>query len=78
MVPTAQDLITFTVEGPGSIVATDNGDATDQTVFAWPQRKAFNGLALAIVRPVQNGYIAVHATATGLKPAETRIVAGDE
>ena len=36
--------------GPAKILATDNGDATDHTVFASAERKAFNGLALAILR----------------------------
>lgn len=54
VVPRASDAITFSVtggqHGQGEIVATDNGDPTDYTVFSSPRRKAFNGLALAIVR----------------------------
>jgi beta-galactosidase len=43
-------LIHFTLSGPGEIVATDKGDPTDMTAFPAKDRKAFNGLALAIVR----------------------------
>jgi beta-galactosidase len=48
-VPRARNLIPFSLTGPGEIVATDNGDATDLTSFQTPGRKAFNGLALAVV-----------------------------
>ena len=40
----------FSVEGPGEIVATDSGDATDLEAFPSLSRKAFSGKALAIVR----------------------------
>ena len=50
-VPDANITIDFSLEGPGKIVATDNGDPTDMTAFSSSQRSSFNGLALAIVRP---------------------------
>jgi beta-galactosidase len=48
--PRAQNLIKFSIEGPGEIVATDNGDATDLVPFPSHERAAFNGLCLVIVR----------------------------
>lgn len=48
--PRANDHIKFTIEGPGEIVATDNGDPTSFEPFPSPERNAFNGVALAIVR----------------------------
>jgi beta-galactosidase len=48
--PRAKDRIQFTVDGPGEIVATDNGDPTDFEPFPSPARNAFNGLALVVVR----------------------------
>lgn len=33
IVPTADNLLKFSVDGPAEIVATDNGDATDLSVF---------------------------------------------
>jgi beta-galactosidase len=70
-VPTANPTVRFEVTGPAELVATDNGDATDHTVFSSPERKVFNGLALAIVRPQtgNGGEITVKATAEGLQPA---------
>ncbi len=42
-VPTAQNRIKYEiVSGPGQIVATDNGDATDLETFSHPERQAFN------------------------------------
>lgn len=77
-VPFAKDAVTFTLDRPGEIVATDNGDPTDFTAFPSKSRKAFNGLALAIVRarPGQKGRLTLRAQATGLKAAEIVIAAG--
>lgn len=70
-VPRANDRIRFTVDGPADIVATDNGDPTSLDVFQAPQRNAFNGLCLVIVRGQsgQAGRIVVRAEADGLKSA---------
>lgn len=74
-VPRSKNLVHFSIKGPGEIVATDNGDATDLTSFQAPDRKAFNGLALAIVKAKrgQTGTITVTATSEGLKSASTAI-----
>jgi beta-galactosidase len=68
-VPRAENVVKFTVEGPGAIVATDNGDATSFEPFQSPQRKAFNGLALAIVRAKkgESGNIIVRAQSDALE-----------
>ena len=73
VVPRASSLITFEiVEGPAEVLATDNGDATSHVPFQSSVRPAFNGLALAIVRPNagQSGTIRLRATSPGLAPAE--------
>ena len=49
-VPTAEPLIKATLDGPGKIVATDNGDPTCLIPFPETTRPAFNGLYLAIVK----------------------------
>ena len=74
-VPRAKNLIHFDIEGPGEIVATDNGDATDLTVFQTSERKAYNGLALVIIRAKAGvpGVIEVTAKSDGLKPASVLI-----
>ena len=67
-VPRAHNRVTFTIAGPGRIVATDNGDPTSFESFPSPSREAFNGLALAIVRAARGaGTITVTAAADGLK-----------
>jgi beta-galactosidase len=75
MVPQSKNLIHFTISGPGEIVATDNGDATDLSPFYSADRKAFNGLALAIVKAKrgQTGPITLTATSDGLNLATTTI-----
>ncbi|HHY84498.1 MAG TPA: DUF4982 domain-containing protein [Verrucomicrobia bacterium] len=75
MVPRAKNAIRFSIEGPGEIVATDNGDPTSFESFQSPERKAFNGLALVIIRgrPGQPGRITVTAESDGLAPARATI-----
>jgi beta-galactosidase len=75
MVPRSMNMVHFDVSGPGEIVATDNGDATDLTVFPSHDRRAFNGLALAIVRarPGHRGEIVVSATSEGVTAASATI-----
>jgi beta-galactosidase len=70
-VPRADNRIHFDLEGPGEIVATDNGDPTSFESFQAHDRKAFNGLCLVIVRgvPGKSGKISVIARAEGLPPA---------
>ena len=68
-VANANNLIEFKIDGPGKIIATDNGDPTDMVAFPSLKRKAFSGLALAIVQSDKNekGAITVTAKSEGLK-----------
>jgi beta-galactosidase len=77
LVPRAKNLIQFSVTGPGEIVAVDNGDATSFEPFQAAQRKAYNGLALVIVRakPGQSGRIQVTARSEGLSSAKVYLTA---
>ena len=77
LAPRADHRLTFTIHGPGEIVATDNGDPTSFEPFQAPERKAFNGLCLAIVRakPGQTGTIELTATGEGLRSGTTIITA---
>ena len=76
MVPRSMNLVHFEVTGPGEIVATDNGDPTDMTAFPSKDRRAFNGLALAIVRAKrgQTGTITVTAKSDGFEEARATIL----
>jgi beta-galactosidase len=68
IVPHAKNALQFTIEGPGEIIATDNGDAANLVSFTSSEREAFNGLCLVIVRakPGQAGTIKVSAVSSGL------------
>jgi beta-galactosidase len=74
-VPRTANRISFTLTGPGDIVATDNGDPTSFESFQSPRRNAFNGLALAIVRTRagQAGKVELTATAEGLAGAKVTL-----
>ena len=75
LVPRSKKHIKFEIEGPGEIVAVDNGDATSFEPFQAMERNAYNGLALVIVRATQSGKITLKAHADGLKDATVRIAA---
>jgi beta-galactosidase len=49
-VPTADDEITFSVEGDARIVATDNGDMTCDERHTSPVRSLHQGTAMVILR----------------------------
>lgn len=72
---TADPRLRFRIDGPGEIVATDNGDPTDMTSFTSHERNAFNGLGLVVVRslPGRSGTITVHAEADSLRSAGASI-----
>jgi beta-galactosidase len=63
MIPTAENLIHFKVNGPGVIAAVGNGDATDHGSFQSDRCKAFHGQCLLIIRSLdgQRGTIRVTA-----------------
>lgn len=64
--------IEFSIEGPGEIVATDNGNPCDMTEFPSKKRKAFSGLALGIIRSINNqqGTITLKVKSKGLLESE--------
>ena len=70
-VPRTSNVINFSIEGPGKIIATDNGDATSHDSFQSPSKKAFNGMCLVIVAAEKgaSGVIKVKAESKGLKGA---------
>ncbi|MBD3186333.1 DUF4982 domain-containing protein, partial [Candidatus Bathyarchaeota archaeon] len=50
LVPRAQDLVTFSVEGPGKIIAVGNGNPISHEPFNDQQRHLFSGKALGILQ----------------------------
>jgi beta-galactosidase len=75
LVPRSSNRVRFEINGPGEIVAVDNGDATSLESFQSKERDAFNGLCLVIVRTKagQPGAIRLKAQAEGLTGAEVLI-----
>ncbi len=73
--PLADNLVHFKVEGTGKIAAVDNGNAASVEPFQSDRRKAFNGLALLIVRSSagQTGAIPVEASSDGLQSGSTQL-----
>jgi beta-galactosidase len=74
-VPRAKNHIRFEVSGPGEIVAVDNGDATNLESMQTPERNAYNGQCLVIVRAKAGkpGRISLKAQSDGLAGAEIPI-----
>lgn len=75
IVPRSNNEIEFSIEGPGEIVATENGDPTNMESFTSHEREAFNGLCLVIVRSKNNesGTVIVTAKSTDLKEIKVKI-----
>ena len=74
LVPLADNLIKFEVVGPGSIAGVDNGNQISHESFKGSQRKAFHGMALAIIQAQPKaGRIVLKATADNLAPASVVI-----
>jgi beta-galactosidase len=75
--PNADNLVRFKVDGAGRIAAVDNGNAATLEPFQADYRKAFNGLALLIVRSERGkaGPIAITATSEGLEWAKAALAA---
>ena len=67
LVPSASDLITFKVSGPGFITAVENGDNASHEPFQASQRKAYQGRCFALVKvSARSGRVTITASASGL------------
>ncbi|NUP50881.1 MAG: glycoside hydrolase family 2 [Catenulispora sp.] len=64
--------VTFTVSGPGQIVAVDSGSQTQES-FRGNVRKAYQGVAYVLVRATGPGTITVTAQAGGLAAGTTTL-----
>ena len=67
--PLAEDQIYFSVDGDAEIIGTDNGCQTSMENFKAPQRKAFFGKCMVVVK----GKGTLKAQSPVLKAAEIRI-----
>ena len=75
-VPNADNDLTVSVTGEGSLAAMDNGYQADLESFRGSHHKAFNGLCLAIIQAKKKaGRITLHVSGAGLQPATLDIEA---
>ena len=74
VVPTADNEVTFEIEGAGSLLGTDNGNPASHEDYKSNRRRAFNGWCLAIVKSNgKTGEIQVRAVSPALERARVII-----
>jgi beta-galactosidase len=72
----AENLVNFAVKGPATIVGVGNANPVSLESFTLPQRKAWQGRCLVILRAGrESGTIRLTATSPGLETAEVEIKA---
>ena len=74
VVPVADNTIQFSITGAGEIAAVGNADPTDVSSFQKPERRAFRGKCLVIIRSARrSGTISLKATSNGLTEGQVTI-----
>jgi len=77
-VPTADDMVEFTISGPGKIIGVGNGDPNCQESDKEPRRSLFSGLAQVIVQSTKTpGEIQLEVRRGGrqaLEPIQAKLV----
>lgn len=74
VVPTANNLVKFTLQGPGKIIGTGNGNPNSHEPDKASERMAFNGYCLVLVQSDrQRGTIRLKAASENLRATETVI-----
>jgi len=76
-VPTADHEVSFSLSGPGTLLGVGNGDPVSLESDQGQQRRAFNGLCMALVQAQRSsGEIFLEAQSAGLSAARLRLQAG--
>jgi len=76
VVPTANNMVKFSIDGPGRIIGTGNGNPTSHESDKASQRMAFNGYCLVLVQSEkQVGEIRLKAVSENLIGSEVIIKA---
>jgi len=77
--PKAQDLVKFEITGPGTIVAVGNSNPKSLESYQLPQRKAWRGKCLVIVKSGKNpGLITLKASVEGINSTSIKIMSHSE
>ncbi len=75
LVPDADNNVQFKISGEGFIAGVDNGSQTSMESFKASERKAFNGLCLAVIQSKgKTGNIKLTATSPGLAATTVNVV----
>ncbi|MDN5288294.1 MAG: hypothetical protein JWR38_4568 [Mucilaginibacter sp.] len=64
--PQADNIISFSLTGPGVITATDNADLGNQETYTVPIRHTFHGKCIAIIKGNNAGKLTLKATSPSL------------
>jgi len=76
--PVAENLISFEIKGPGTIVAVGNANPMSIESFQRNERKAWHGKCLVVIKSDRNqGEIVLKATSAGLSSSEIKIQTAD-
>jgi beta-galactosidase len=74
IVPNADNLVKFQLEGPGAIIGVDNGDPVSHESFKAPFRKAFHGKCLVVIQAGEtSGSVKLNVSSEGLPAAVVEI-----
>ena len=72
--PKSEDLVKFTIEGPGKIVGVGNADPVSTESYVLPERKAWQGRCMVIIKSEKTaGKIVLKAASGNLKPVAIEI-----
>ncbi|MCX6328114.1 MAG: DUF4982 domain-containing protein [Bacteroidia bacterium] len=72
--PKAENLISFEIEGPGTIIGVGNANPVSLESYQLPQRKAWQGRCLVIIKSEnKSGEIRLKAVSAGLNTSEISI-----
>ena len=75
IVPTADNIIQYKIEGNGKLIGLDNGNPADHEPYKSDKRKVFNGLGLAIIQAGKTpGKVTLIASSEGLEDAFVEIL----
>lgn len=78
VVPIADNLLNFTLKGPGTLLGTCSADLTDCTTYILPERKAWKGRVLAVVKSgKETGELTLTVKAKGLKAEKMKLMVHD-
>ena len=78
VVPIADNLLNFTLKGPGTLLGTCSADLTDCTAYILPERKAWKGRVLAVVKSGKEaGELTLTVKAKGLKTEKIKLKVHD-